>query len=453
MKDLDEELGLKIKTVFEDFDDNGSEIGWEMLREKFPEKKSTRLPLWWLSGVAACLLLAFGLWYGYDSTPSEKTTVKTTIKQGQSAPQSPNESVSSASTSKQQHEPSASPMLNSSTNTAKMMTKKSKPNTSIPHLDHQQLKLNPAQNTNPLSQMNVVAQQNVAPINPQQVKKPDSVIVQQKETVIAKQETLTTKKTTAEFLKEQSQMALNKPKEKEKSEAKKNSLEVFAGTFMNYDGTNQGKMNAGFGMNANFQVAKNITLSVGAGISKNKLNYDSEFWNNRAGSGSGMSADMTPSSPSATAYATALAPDYLKNSTFTQIQSNISAMLLNIDLPITVRFYPDKQQRFYIATGISSNSYLSQKYNYSYTYTNSAINNGLPSSVDRSEENRQLNGFNFANSAIFAIGINQKIGKSNHLIFEPYFKPAIGYMGDKNLKINTAGVNLKFNFTKPTAKP
>jgi hypothetical protein len=126
-------------------------------------------------------------------------------------------------------------------------------------------------------------------------------------------------------------------------------------------------------------------------------------------------------------------------------------MLLNLDLPIVFKFYPTKKQNFYISTGINSNSYLAQRYDFNYRATNQNINNGQPTFYEETEKSR-LNGFNFANSAIFAIGINQKLGKNTSLIFEPYFKPAIGYMGSNNLKINTAGLNLKFNFSKPDKK-
>ncbi|MNR33694.1 hypothetical protein D3C85_1513870 [compost metagenome] len=117
---------------------------------------------------------------------------------------------------------------------------------------------------------------------------------------------------------------------------------------------------------------------------------------------------------------------------------------------MVVKFFPSKKQDFYISTGINSSSYITQKYTYNYNWSNFGVKNG-EAQVQQETEKSSLKGFDFANSAIIAIGINQNIGK-NVLIFEPYYKPALSTMGDKNLRISSAGLNLKFNFNGNSKK-
>ncbi|RZL33954.1 MAG: hypothetical protein EOO96_11225, partial [Pedobacter sp.] len=59
----DEELVQQIKSVFDNYDDGLGEQGWDELRKKYPEKESKKLPIWWLTGIAATLLVVVGLYF------------------------------------------------------------------------------------------------------------------------------------------------------------------------------------------------------------------------------------------------------------------------------------------------------------------------------------------------------------------------------------------------------
>lgn len=435
MKDLDEELTARIKAVFENIDDGMHDQGWALLREKFPEKPNRKIPAWWFSGIAASLLLIASYWAFFDSA-----TDPITKTQDQPAVQEPNLSVKNdpptaikppQDSKKQQNlvkQKFDSPVVERSFETVKNQKKQ----TGIPAIAPKQV--GPEITIpSPLGQSNSLAiAQKV-----DTVRDVSKIKVVEENTNHPVSTVAQTKKTTAEFLAEQSQLAAQQGSQKEKS-ATKNSLEVFTGTFLNYAGSNEAKLNAGFGLNANIQVGKKLYLSVGAGISQNKLTYDAN-----------QAENLDRASSSAVVMGTN--PNYMLVSTHTFVEKSVDARLLNLDLPITVKFYPTKSQNFYISTGINSNSYLAQRYDYNYKLTNAGVNGGQPTYYEETDK-RKLNGFSFANSAIFAIGINQSLGKNNSLILEPYFKPALGYMGVNRLKINMAGINLKFNFSKQEKK-
>ena len=61
-ENFDEELKNRIKQVFEEYDDEAADKGWELLREKCPEKKRRDYFFWWFSSAAALFLIAFIFW-------------------------------------------------------------------------------------------------------------------------------------------------------------------------------------------------------------------------------------------------------------------------------------------------------------------------------------------------------------------------------------------------------
>jgi hypothetical protein len=431
MKDIDEELVLQIKSVFENYDDGGSENGWLALREKYPEA-NRKLPIWWMTGIAASILVAFGLFFLVNKSPKE-------IEQPTQTVQTKTE-VKPTTGSKQEDQPiilKQDKVVTSPIEKDKQSQVLAQENAPIktvePKVIEEKVKINPIENS---AAVNAIAQAGV-------VHKIDTVKAEiQQNPVIANNpvvtpsETKNTKKTTEEFLQEQSKLlAKNTTKVEEKSKSIKNSIDVFTGTFVNYYADNAVKLNAGFGVNANVKLTKGVFVSFGAGVSQNKIDYKNS-----------VPVTAVASSDALSSYT---AKGALTSSSISDVKVNAS--LLNLDLPVTLKFYPTKKQNFYVAAGVNSNSYLTQKYTYGYN-VNKVTSLGYTSEPKEETEKTKLKGFDLANSAIFAIGINQNIGKNNSIIFEPYFKPAIGSMGEKNLKINTVGLNLKFSFTPSQKK-
>ncbi|MEE1943550.1 hypothetical protein VRU48_00425 [Pedobacter sp. KR3-3] len=438
MKQQDEELTRHIKALFEDVDDGLSENGWAELRKKYPEAPSKKLPIWWLSGIAASILVVAGLFlFTQKNTPktehndplvqtpkTEKPDYKT---DNTLSPNSPvqTEGASTVAKPKPGQQKRTSP--NQDLRFAHQMAKNPKENPSI-------VPVNAALAQKDSISKNVTSPQQVIANQPAQNPVANQSVIAAVTDQPAKQPKDNTppKKTTEEFLQEQSKvlMASSNHKKEEKQQELSNSFDVYTGTFVNYYANNAAKINAGFGVNANIKVSPNISVSVGAGLSQNRLSYDN--------------SNSVPRSLASDVSSQAMAYNVMSSeSRISDIKVN--AQLLSIDIPITVKFYPGKKKNFYLATGINSNSYLLQRYTYDYTVQNSAaFVKSVP--IEKQTEESKFKGFDFANSAIIAIGLSQSIGR-NTIIFEPYFKPTIGSMGEKNLKINTAGLNLRFNFT------
>jgi len=451
MMDIDEELKSQINSVFDDFDDGQSEQGWASLRTKYPEEKNRKFPIWWISGIAAAFLLMCGLWL-LLSQPNKKTDEKDQIvKQSKdlnpTAPTNQEEpkSVENNPNNEVKIDNKENPVLfGSPPNTASISKKLQQ----RPSVTDQQLMQNSGVSL-PVTTSVVEAPKNgIDPINQAVAAVQTKDASQNGVTSIAvvpsddsKSLPQTVRKqTTEEFLIAQSKLANSRDDDKQKKATNnKSSFEVFTGTFLNY-AANDVKVNAGFGLNANIQVSKKLFVSIGAGVSQNKISNQNRL---DIPQSSSMASDVV-SSPGSAAYTSYSFLSDIK----------LAAQLLNLDLPIAIKFYPTKKQNFYISTGINSSSYLSQNYTYSYTILSpSSFYNNYTKSVQEEEktEQRPMGGFDFANSAIIAIGINQNIGQ-HKLIFEPYFKPAIGNMGEKNLRINTVGLNLKFNFNTAEKK-
>lgn len=450
MKDIDEELSAQISKVFEDLDDGLSEQGWTALRKKYPEQKVRKLPLWWLSTAAAVILCVGGWWWWFNSSQQHHTQhgrSKVGKTKGQIENQTPAQQpvIVKNLPVAPFRQPTTEPHQERN---GRSMTSNSQLNSNQPHYTNVQKSPKQPQQSQVLavreplpvyldSNLNpTVSQSLVVAVKRDSTTKTTDIGLQNVE---ANALATPDKKTTEDFLKGESQrnMAMEKTKKATgKYASVKSSFEVFTGTFLNYAGNTDVKVNAGFGLNANIKVSKSVFLAVGAGISQNKVGY-------------GVQSTVPQ-----TAAANALTVANVAKAAYTSdpfvTDMKLAAQLLAIDLPIVVKFYPTKKQRFYVATGINSNSYLNQQYTYSYNViTPSSLYMG-PAAEEKVEK-RALSGFDFANSAIFALGIHQRIGASQ-LIFEPYFKPAIGNMGEKNLKINTVGINLRFNFNDSQKK-
>ncbi|MNJ92938.1 hypothetical protein D3C87_106130 [compost metagenome] len=446
MKMSDEELVQQINSVFDDYDDGLGEQGWTELRKKYPEKENKKLPIWWLTGIAATLLVVVGLYFSnaFDAekvilranhTPKESVLPNNSINRTESASTTAIDSIASE----------INPFLK---NLQKQSSKSKHVAENAKYEVAQSNPTNLVKEVNPIFSNSITEQ--LKPSNT--IENINTVIASTKtdEKVIANAGMETAKEviekpskpklSTEDFLKEQSKIiANNETKSMKKNSSSTTTLDVFTGTFFNYHDDNEAKLSAGIGLNANIKIAKNLVLSLGAGISQNKVSYENK-----------VPVEVSQAMFSSREGAMNMAPSNGVYSVTATNDVNFNGQLLSIDLPMVVKFFPSKKQDFYISTGINSSSYITQKYTYNYNWSNFGVKNG-EAQVQQETEKSSLKGFDFANSAIIAIGINQNIGK-NVLIFEPYYKPALSTMGDKNLRISSAGLNLKFNFNGNSKK-
>jgi hypothetical protein len=448
MKTSEEEFIRQIKSVFEDYDDGFADRGWAELRKKYPEKENRKLPIWWLSGIAATLLIVVGLFFNdtfekqhiklsvkqpKDKTNKDNEVLKTDQKQTYAELKQGQKSTKTLYRDVDTFRKSTSSTKMKGTNEVYIAKTSAVKTIDVPQpiiiksLDNQNSDVGSSDKTK-RDQLGIIAansntENNVTTAITELPKNSDA-------TALLKPE----KKSTEEFLKEQSKLLAESKKKEDKKNQSITTFDVFTGTFFNYHDNNEAKLSAGLGLNANIKVAKNLVLSVGAGISQNKVSYENK-----------VPAEVTQAMFASKAYAMDLAPLNAGYSATATNDVSFNGRLLSIDLPVAFKFFPTKRQDFYISTGINSSTYLSQKYTYNYSVSNFGVQNGA-AQVQKQTEESNLGGFDFANNAIIAIGFNQSLGK-NILIFEPYYKPALNTMGNKNLRISSAGINLKFNFS------
>jgi hypothetical protein len=435
MKGTDERLSKHIKTVFDDLDqvwtdrlvvpaasiDIGDpDHGWLELRKKYPEKNNRKVLYLWLSGLAASLLIIAGaLFLNQASLPGDQSA-RLSSKKNSLHPK-----LASPSPIVEEH-----PFLGH--------------NRKLP-----QENLRAAQSDQKHSIIIPPASRDIdaieIPLPSNQLLQDSAVSVVSTHTAdttmipvtkVAANQTQRQESDTYNFLREenkrlhqQNKSALPATAKSAKESTAKTLFDVYTATFLNYYGDNPSSVNAGGGFNANIRINKHIYLAVGAGISENNISY------NDSSRPSALSGDLSSV--------------VLSNGDIVPITgSKLEANFLNIDLPLAVKFYPGKSGRYYFSTGINSSTYLNQKYITSFNYYNQSASSY--SSVKNKSEELEFNGFDFAGNAIFAVGINQRLSKNSILTFEPFFKPALKGIGEKNFRINTVGMSLKLGFGKKT---
>lgn len=450
MKTSEEELVQHIKAVFEDYDDGLAANGWTALREKYPEKENKKLPIWWLSGIAASLLLV-ALLYFTEAFDTEKVILRAstskidTLKLENSNADAVTAGVQKSITKEQNtlvensvqgnevlaNEIEAPQQFGTVARQTAIENGMKKAPTDLINSSIE----NQTKNTVVIDQSTILAATKTETVNTA-----ESPLATNKTAVAPNidpvNETKAAKLTTEEFLTEQSKIIATNENKKDikKNNTSKTTLDVFTGTFFNYHDNNEAKLSAGLGLNANVKVTKNLVFSFGAGISQNRVSYENQVPAQVAEAMfDSKSNALNAAAVSGAAYSATATNDL-----------SFNGQLLSIDIPMVIKLFPTSKQDFYISTGINSSSYLSQRYTYSYSVSNFAVQNGTAQPQQQTEKS-SLSGFDFANTAIIAIGINQNIGK-NILIFEPYYRPALNTMGEKNLRISSAGLNLKFNF-------
>ncbi|RYY07253.1 MAG: hypothetical protein EOP43_03830, partial [Sphingobacteriaceae bacterium] len=75
-ENFDADLTNRIKLIFEDYDDGQANEGWNLLREKYPEKNNRKYFFWWIS--AAVLLFTFLMFWFFQPKTDYVKSVKNT---------------------------------------------------------------------------------------------------------------------------------------------------------------------------------------------------------------------------------------------------------------------------------------------------------------------------------------------------------------------------------------
>ncbi|MBV8390153.1 MAG: hypothetical protein JO080_10170 [Mucilaginibacter sp.] len=462
---LDNDLKDRIREVFDNYDDEHADEGWQLLREKYPEKVRRSPVLWlWLGSAAAVLLLFLGiLWLNkkpekenklagnkpsinhpvIKSIEPQKNSNNASGKNNYVNDASVDSVINSLQTQKLANErPSSGSPANNIAETNKstepvtitdqiannnIAIKKATPNNepSINNNIKQIIAANKTDNApkidssaNASTQSLAVIKQNNGSNIPDQSKQPDKPVFADGEVLRNKNE--------------------------QGYRGRVVSFGIYAATYVNYASKSNNQLNEGIGISSDIRISKKLNLSTGVAIGQNSLNYNGQLppEQSKLLAATNSSANNPASNkPSALA-----APAYSANSFFAATPSlkNYTASLVGLEVPVNLKYHfnPEKSATF-VSIGFSSGTFIKETYTSSYNYVTPFATN-LSQTTDQSMQ-QKFNTFYFAKTLNFSFGTGYRVA-GNDLIIEPFLKYPIEGLGSQQIKFGSGGVNFKFSF-------
>lgn len=467
---LDNDLKNRIREVFDHYEDDTADAGWELLRQKFPEEKKRRVIAWWWYPAAAVLLLCLGTWFFYPQTANQQMVVrqKTTtdsigtnhtaiIHANADSGVAVNKNTAAQSAINQNDLSSAddtNSQQQTNTTTGKVTGNKTTDDKTISSAV--MAALNPTRQHSPQNRQADQSQNSVISI-PQKVasdapaeyikadKTAQSLANVKEQPVVATQKadaadsvanyTATRVAAAQKPAKATPSVVIQKTDPvlemiaadnarrqaldkcatgNKKSESVKSNRAVimglFAGTYFNYAKGSQSQLGIGGGFSSDFRINDNFKISTGVSIGQNRLSYSSD--NNIPQQINNQALAMVKKSDVAAAYSLVTS---LRTSVPEVTSYNASLMALDVPLNIKYQFNPKKNDT-YISAGISSGTYINETYRSAYSNAsnsyNAAANNSFTLSavnnaVQQTQENTSSQHFN---SFDFARTLNLSFG-------------------------------------------
>jgi hypothetical protein len=475
---LDNDLKNRIRDVFDNYDDGHAGEGWQLLREKYPERARRRPVLWlWWGSAAATLLLFLGiLWL--DKKP-EKQNKLTVNKPGINRPivksiepqknsntvvdnrnNANNASADSVIKSLQTQKLADNQLLN---RTHKHnITKVNRPSRLQPSStiasNNRVIGETSANGDEPAVKNTgrIIASVNPAKTNEKtnaNIAKSDNASKIDSTANVTTQTMATAKPNNGVNMLDQSKQPnktvfantqLPKNKNEQGYRGRTVSFGVYAATYVNYARKSNNAVNEGIGISSDIRLSRKLNLSTGVAIGQNSLNYNGQLPPEQSQLLSGANGSANNfASDKASALA---APAYSANSYFAATPSlkNYTASLVGLEIPINLKYHfnPEKSATF-VSVGVSSGTFIKERYTSTYSYTTPFASN-LSQTTDQSLQ-QKFNSFYFAKTLNFSFGTGVRIS-GNDLIVEPFLKYPIEGLGSQQIKFGSGGVNLKFNF-------
>lgn len=476
---LDNDLKNHIREVFDNYHDEHADEGWQLLREKYPEKVRRSPVLWlWLGSAAAVLLLFVGLLWLNKKPEKENKLVgnkpginhpivksiepqknsNTVIDKSNNANDASADSVIKSLQTQKLSDNKLITKRSHNTNIAKTNKQAAPGETSSTIANNRSIANNEAASDNePLTNN----KQNIATINPAKTNEKQAAGITQpgqnakvdSSTNVSAGSMAVAKPNNGVNMQDRSKQpnktvfANNEvPKNKKESgyRGRAISFGVYAATYVNYASKSNNQVNEGLGISSDIRISRKLNLSTGVAIGQNSLNYNGQLppeqskllsaTNNSANNRAGGSLNALA------------APAYAANSFFAATPSlkNYTASLVGLEVPINLQYHfnPEKSATF-VSIGVSSGTFINEKYTSTYSYTTPFASN-LSQTTDQSLQ-QKFNSFYFAKTLNFSFGTGYRIS-GNDLIIEPFLKYPIEGLGSQQIKFGSGGVNLKFNF-------
>lgn len=420
---LDQKLSNRIIEIFDEFEDDSADLGWQQLREKYPVKSTRPIAWLWVGSAAALLLIFFsvGIFLIQEQKPTQeiarhtppiKKKIATTVTSPEKKAAVPkNEEKNILNTVAATKVPDTK----ASFHTPVFSIQKQASATVAP--------FDEGKNANqPLSLANQSVENNLTAM----VLDSNQSIAQVSQTPPVVQVELPGENAIHSFLDDEKNTAKT-------ASDKKINFGVFAGTYLSYAEGSDNQFNLGAGISSDIKLSKNLKLSTGIAILQNTFNYERHtppaalnVSNDSPISGK-MQMLSSPVSSSGQA-------------------KGYHANLVGIDIPINLKYeFNPTKNNFYIAAGFSSGTFINE----SYTYQNGGAQAMGFTNNQQQEENtpdKHFDNFNFAKTLNLSFGTGYELGNHNKLFIEPFLKYPLQGIGAENLRFGSGGINLRLNF-------
>ena len=475
---LDNELKNRINKVFDNYEDTTpADEGWRLLREKFPEKKKRPvIALWWSAAAVFLLLGIIGTWMFTNQQKSDAVAVKPLSKSGAIEHLNHPGADTTVNAANERSDENDTPVTKQQylAKARKQHTEPLNPLSEQP----QALPVFPIPGATKVPQKAVNTVENKGQVlvygNPQTAisKTPtvDSVnqIIDNKQiknNTLAKQNATEpqkavfgspdsakadgTSKMSIYLANEQKKEAAQKKNSVVKASVDKKILyNVYAATYFNYAEGSKSQINTGAGFGTDIKLAGNFKLSTGIAIGRNTLDYSGQPAQTNLvrdavraasiqgqGSVSDVAADPAYASFGFSSLKVLASP----------VVSGYNISLTGLDVPVNLKYeFNPKKSDSYIAAGLSSGTFITETYNYSYDNSVNAL--GAFPSIPDASVSRSFSRFDFARTLNLSLGMGYQITKGNRLIIEPFLKYPLSGVGSQNLRFGSGGINLRLKF-------
>lgn len=463
---FDKKLVDRINDVFDNFEDDSANEGWEALRKRFPREKKRRAVIWWYSSAAAILLLA-GIWLSVNKPVvdrDEQKLTQETERRNQNIQQErlAEETVTRSSENKTDK---INPALSSqevaiANNDRKTKQKKIllAEKTVLPSEKTFESAASPLKNDEDFIQKNTAAEEKsktdltIMALSPNSSKRTHSDL------------SLITSDTDSSYFNDGLQAAENHPADKEifpseiskeqlsklvqagteekrKKTGKNVTLSFFAGSYFNYAEGSESSMNTGVGFTSDIKISKRLKLSTGISLGQNSLKYEELIPQKATSSFASIhQRSLAPNSPNSLADGNA----FMVTTPMSYSLNSYDAKLTGFDIPVNLKYtLVDRKNTIYLSSGISSNFFINESYTYSFDYQMNGTNT---SKTPDEESSTNLQTFDFARVLNFSFGFDRPLSEKTRISFEPFIKYPLSGLGAHDLRFGAAGMNLKLNF-------
>lgn len=220
------------------------------------------------------------------------------------------------------------------------------------------------------------------------------------------------------------------------SNSKRVKLGLDASTFMNFtkDGVNQ-DMNLGVGVVSEFKISKNFSINSGININKQSTSYNAN--KQSVASSNKYSAALSSLTPMATPIVNQYSSD---------------AKFVGFDIPLAIKYSSNNKNNlnWFVSTGFSSYTLLTETYSNNISVVNYGINGIQTSNEVIKEEHKDdpFSNLQLARTLNFSVGFQFPIKNLTSLSVEPFVKYPLRSFGKEDLTIGSSGVSLKMNLDK-----